>query len=112
MGTKRRLAVSYSRFSSLLQARGDSEDRQVRMFRQFCERHNLTPSGEVFADRGRSGFKDEHRKKGHLGRLVALAKEGRFEQGSVVVVEAWDRLGRLRPDKMTQLVAELVQTGV
>jgi DNA invertase Pin-like site-specific DNA recombinase len=28
------------------------------------------------------------------------------------VVEAWDRLGRLRPDKQTDLIAELLRTGV
>jgi DNA invertase Pin-like site-specific DNA recombinase len=108
----RRLAVSYSRFSCPLQAKGDSADRQDREFRAFCQVHNLTPSGEVFADRGRSGYHDEHRKKGRLGHLIAAAKDSRFEPGTVIVVEAWDRLGRLRPDKMTALVAELVQTGV
>jgi DNA invertase Pin-like site-specific DNA recombinase len=112
MSRQRRLAVSYSRFSDPKQAGGDSADRQERLFRQFCQLHNLTPSGEVYADPGRSGYHDEHRKKGRLGQLVAFAKEGRFEAGTVVVVEAWDRLGRLRPDRMTQLVAELVQTGV
>jgi DNA invertase Pin-like site-specific DNA recombinase len=112
MTTQRRLAVSYSRFSDPKQAKGDSEDRQERMFRTFCRRHNLTPSGEAFVDRGRSGYTDEHRKKGHLGRLVAVAKDRRFEPGTVIVVEAWDRLGRLRPDKMTELVAELVRLGL
>jgi DNA invertase Pin-like site-specific DNA recombinase len=110
--TRRRLAVSYSRFSSPLQAKGDSETRQAEMFRAFCARHNLTPLEEVFADRGRSGYKDEHRKKGRLGQLVAMAKDDRFEPGTVIVVEAWDRLGRLRPDKQTELVAELLRTGV
>jgi DNA invertase Pin-like site-specific DNA recombinase len=112
MSKHRRLAISYSRFSDLKQAKGDSEDRQDRLFRQFCERHNLTPLSEVFADRGRSGYTDEHRKKGRLGQLVGMARDERFEPGTVIVVEAWDRLGRLRPDKMTQLVAELVQTGL
>jgi DNA invertase Pin-like site-specific DNA recombinase len=112
MSKTRRLAVSYSRFSDLKQSKGDSEDRQERLFRQFCEIHNLTPLREAFTDRGRSGYKDEHRKKGRLGQLVAMAKDGRFEPGTVIVVEAWDRLGRLRPDKMTQLVSELVQTGI
>jgi DNA invertase Pin-like site-specific DNA recombinase len=82
------------------------------MFREFCTRHNLTPLTEIFADRGRSGYHDEHRKKGRLGQLVAMAKDGRFEAGTVIVVEAWDRLGRLRPDKMTALIAELVQCGL
>ena len=110
--TSRRLAVSYARWSSAEQSEGDSEGRQQKLFREFCERHNLTPLAEVFADRGRSGYKDEHRKKGKLGVLIRYAKDGRFEPGTVIVVEAWDRLGRLRPDKQTALVAELLQTGV
>ena len=100
----RRLGVSYSRFSDPKQAKGDSEDRQGDMYRAFCLRHNLTPVLEIFTDRGRSGYRDEHRKKGRLGQLVAMAKDGRFEVGTVIVVEAWDRLGRLRPDKQTELV--------
>jgi DNA invertase Pin-like site-specific DNA recombinase len=112
MGTSRRTAVSYSRFSDPKQAAGDSSDRQERLYRDFCQRHNLTPLPEVFADRGRSGYRDEHRTKGRLGQLVALAKDGRFEPGTVVVVEAWDRLGRLRPDRQTDLIAELLRTGV
>jgi DNA invertase Pin-like site-specific DNA recombinase len=109
---RRRIAISYSRFSDPKQAEGDSESRQEREFRGFCSAHNLTPLSEVYADRGRSGFKDEHRKRGRLGQLVQAAKNGQFERGTVIVVEAWDRLGRLRPDKQTDLIAELLRTGV
>jgi DNA invertase Pin-like site-specific DNA recombinase len=112
MSGQRRLAISYSRFSDPKQAKGDSENRQDQMFRNFCARHDLTPLAEVFADRGRSGYKDEHRKKGRLGQLIAMAKDDRFEPGTVIVVEAWDRLGRLRPDRQTDLIAELLRTGV
>jgi DNA invertase Pin-like site-specific DNA recombinase len=112
MSRPRRIGISYARFSDPKQGKGDSEDRQDRDYRDFCQRHNLTPLTEVFLDRGRSGYKDEHRKKGRLGVLIQYAKEGRFEPGSVIVIEAWDRLGRLRPDKQTALVAELLQTGV
>src|SRR5262249_31662518 len=112
MSRPRRLAISYSRFSDPSQARGDSESRQEEMFRDFCQRHNLTPVQEVFVDRGRSGYHDEHRKKGRLGQLIAMAKDNRFESGTVIVVEAWDRLGRLRPDRQTDLLAELLRTGV
>ncbi len=112
MPSPRRLAVSYSRFSDPKQAGGDSTERQDREYRTFCERHNLTPGKEVFADRGRSGYKDEHRTKGRLGQLLAAAKDGRFDPGTVVVIEAWDRLGRLRPDRQTELVSELLRTGV
>jgi DNA invertase Pin-like site-specific DNA recombinase len=108
----RRLGVSYSRFSNLGQAGGDSTARQDRDYRRFCERHNLTPGKEVYADRGLSGYKDEHRKRGRLGVLIEAAKNKGFDPGTVIVIEAWDRLGRLRPDRQTELVAELLRTGV
>jgi DNA invertase Pin-like site-specific DNA recombinase len=106
------IAVSYSRFSDPHQAKGDSEARQARDFAAFCDRHKLTPSPKVFVDRGRSGYHDEHRKKGRLGVLIAAAKKGDFEPGTVIVVEAWDRLGRLRPDRQVNLLQELLETGV
>ena len=108
----RRIGISYRRFSDPKQGKGNSEDRQERDFRNFCRRHNLTPLTEEYTDRGRSGYHDAHRKKGRLGHLIVAAKDGRFEPGSVIVVEAWDRLGRLRPDKQTDLIAELLRTGV
>jgi DNA invertase Pin-like site-specific DNA recombinase len=82
------------------------------MFREFCTRFNLTPSGEAYIDRGKSGYNGSHRRKGQLGDLIDAAKQGKFEKGTIIVVEAWDRLGRLRPDRQTALVAELLQTGV
>jgi DNA invertase Pin-like site-specific DNA recombinase len=108
----KRIGVSYARFSDPKQAKGDSEDRQAEMFRDFCERHELTPHHKAYLDPGRSGYDDTHRKKGDLGRLLAAAKAGAFEAGTVIVVEAWDRLGRLRPDRQTELIAELLRTGV
>lgn len=110
----RRIAVSYRRLSDpYKQAKenSDSDRRQERDFRNFCKRHNLTPLSKVYADQC-SGYHDMHRKKGHLGDLIAEAKAGRFEPGTIIVVEAWDRLGRLRPDKQTDLIAELLRTGV
>jgi DNA invertase Pin-like site-specific DNA recombinase len=112
MSAKHLDGVSYSRFSNPSQAAGDSEDRQARDFRRFCKRHHLNPQSEVYVDRGLSGYKDEHRKKGELGVLIIHAKEGQFKPGTVIVVEAWDHLGRLRPDKQTELIAELLRTGV
>src|SRR5262245_45930457 len=105
MSATRRPGLSYTRYSdSHRQGKGDSQERQDEMFRGFCERHQLIPLKDVYADRGRSGYKDEHRKKGRLGQLIALAKSGGLEPGTVIVVEAWDRLGRLRPDRQTELV--------
>lgn len=112
MSNARRTAVSYTRFSTPNQAKGDSENRQEKEYKAFCERHNLAPGKEVFIDRGRSGYHGTHRTKGALGVLVQAASEGRFDPGTVIVVEAWDRLGRQRPDQQIQLISELLHTGV
>jgi DNA invertase Pin-like site-specific DNA recombinase len=108
----RRIAISYSRFSHPNQRDGDSLERQKQAFRSFCKAHNLTPLAKRYEDCGRSGYSDAHRKKGELGHLIEAAKAGEFEPGTVIVAEAWDRLGRLRPDKQTELIAELLRTGV
>src|SRR6516164_1748049 len=108
----RRLGVSYSRFSNPSQGEGDSETPQAEKFRQFCQSHNLTPVQGVYIDRGLSGYDGAHRRKGQLGVLIEHARGGRFEPGSVIVVEAWDRLGRLIPNKQIHLLEELLETGV
>ena len=43
----RRNDLSYTRFSDPKQSKGDSEDRQARDFRDFCQRHNLTPLADL-----------------------------------------------------------------
>jgi DNA invertase Pin-like site-specific DNA recombinase len=110
--TTRRCAVSYARFSDPKQRKGDSEGRQDRDFRTFCQAHNLTPAGEAYIDRAQSGFRGVHRKKGRLGALIEAAQGGAFEKGTVVVIEAWDRLGRMIPNKQVKLIEELLETGV
>src|SRR5262245_19407950 len=107
-----RFGLSYTRFSSAWQHKGDSQDRQDAAFPAFCRRHDLIPLKDIYADRGRSGYTDDHRKRGYLGQLIARAKAGGLEPGTVVVVEAWDRLGRLRPDRQIDLLRELLCTGV
>src|SRR6516164_1127378 len=80
--SRRRMGLSYKRYSDpYKQSKGDSEGRQDRDYRSFCRRHNLTPislDNDYYTDRGRSGFHDEHRKKGRLGQLVADAKNEMF----------------------------------
>jgi DNA invertase Pin-like site-specific DNA recombinase len=82
------------------------------MFREFCQAHNLTPSGEAFVDAGLSGYHAKHIKKGRLKALIEAAESKAFEPGTVIVVEAWDRLGRQEPPVQTALIERLVRTGV
>jgi DNA invertase Pin-like site-specific DNA recombinase len=105
--------VSYTRYSFKRQEKGDSEGRQDREFLEFCRTHGLNPVEKTdYADRGASGFKGEHIRRGRLKQLIEDAGAGKFRPGTVIVVEAWDRLGRLPPDEQTALVFELLKTGV
>src|SRR5689334_17922693 len=105
------LAISYARFSDPKQEDGDSEDRQLQMFLRFCEIHKLTPAAQNFMDRGRSGYHGKHRTKGQFKLLEEMAKRKEFPKGTVIVIEAWDRLGRMVPDKQTELVVGLLKAG-
>src|SRR5262245_38853611 len=105
------LGVSYRRISDPEQSAGDGEARQERDYLSFCSRHQLIAAGETYCDR-LSGYKGRHRTKGRLGRLIQAAKDGQFEPDAVIVIEAWDRLGRMRPDKQLNLLQELLATGV
>jgi DNA invertase Pin-like site-specific DNA recombinase len=104
-------ALSYTRYSDGKQHGNDSQGRQDEDFASFCQRWNLKPGSVVYADRARSGYHGEHVKKGKLGQLIDLAEAGGLAPRTVVVVEAWDRLGRLRPDKQVNLIQQLLQTG-
>lgn len=105
------LAISYDRFSDPKQAQGDSESRQQRAFASFCQRHHLKPAPARYIDRGLSGYRGKHL-KGDLGKLLKRAQDGAFPPGTVIVVEAWDRLGRLRPDEQIALISALLKTGL
>jgi DNA invertase Pin-like site-specific DNA recombinase len=111
--TKTRPGISYRRFSDPgKQAGGDSRSRQARDFARFCERHNLTPATFRLTDSGLSGFRGEHRRKGAMGRLEAMARAGEVPPDAVLVIEGWDRLSRERPDKTIAMLSDLLRAGL
>lgn len=86
---------SYIRFSSSEQAFGDSERRQFDAARAFAARRNL-PLDETtrLIDRASSGFHGVNRTEGMLGKFLVSVDAGEIPPGSILVVEAIDRLGR------------------
>src|SRR5262245_17171174 len=110
--SEQREAISYDRFSDPRQSQGDSAGRQSREFTDFCKRHKLRPAANHFTDYGRSGYDGTHRKKGNLGRFEQLVKEKVITAGKVLVIEAWDRLSRERPDHVVKFVSEVLGAGI
>lgn len=70
-----------------------------------------TLSSMRFEDLGVSGWSGDHLKNG-FGKLLAAIKSGHIEKGSVVLVEAIDRMGRLEPMDMIPLLSDILKNGV
>lgn len=80
-------AISYRRFSSWPQARGDSQRRQSSLTDQYCKQNGLTLIDTYF-DPGVSGFSGENLNDGSaLRALLDAAQAGEFQSGTRLIVE-------------------------
>lgn len=107
------MAVPYLRFSSAIQHYGDSHRRQQESVGRWLQ---LNPSYELssikYEDLGVSGWTGKHREKGALGELLEAVESGAIPAGSVVLVEAIDRLSRLPAMEALGLINLIVTHGV
>jgi DNA invertase Pin-like site-specific DNA recombinase len=103
---------SYIRFSTSEQRMGDSERRQEDQVRAWARRHGHVLDEEL-ADRGLSGYRGTHRRKGALGRFLKLVKTSDVPEGSVLVVAKVSRLSREGSmPTLKKVVFELLENGI
>lgn len=115
----KREAISFGRFSSKPQEKGHSLERQRAAYQRVCQRYadRCEPSARFgfghFFGAGESGFHGRHlRKGGSLRALLDLMAGGEVDPARCcLVVEAFDRLGRLEPDLAVGLLSEIVRSG-
>lgn len=108
-----RLAYSYIRFSTPDQKRGDSKRRQIEDCEEFCAAHKLVlEKSRQFYDEGKSAHTGKHRLDGALGKFLELAKGGRVPKGSVLIVEAFDRLSREDTVTAFTMFTSILDAGV
>ncbi len=108
------IAISYVRFSTPEQRKGDSLRRQTEATAQWCERNGVILDESLScADLGRSGFHGRHRdEKAALGKFLDLIKEGRVPRGSYLVIENLDRLSRESERTAMRLWLDILDAGV
>lgn len=92
--TKRAKAYSYLRFSTPEQSQGDSSRRQTKAAKDLAERLDLDLQALTFEDLGVSGYRGKNVVKGALGAFLEAVDNGTVPQGSFLLVEDLDRLGR------------------
>jgi DNA invertase Pin-like site-specific DNA recombinase len=104
---------SYLRFSDPKQAAGSSADRQADYAQRWASEHGLALDEALsLRDEGLSGYHQRHVTHGALGLFLRAIEDGMVDAGSVLVVEALDRLSRAEPiDALSQLT-QIINAGV
>lgn len=89
----------------------DSVTRQTNAIEAALKKHGLTLDAE-FHDWGKSAYKQRHIDKGGaLYELRRLAVSGKL-QGKCLVLENWDRYGRLQATDACPLLMDMLTNGV
>lgn len=105
-------AIPYVRFSSKKQEKGGSKERQNALVAAWLERNKeFSISSLVYEDLGRSGFSGEHLDHG-LGKILKAIEEGAIKSGDYILVEAVDRIGRLEPTDMLEIIQKIIKHKV
>ena len=107
------LAYSYSRVSSVGQVKGTGLKRQIEKAKDYCERNGLVLSDVSFSDEGKSASKGHNLKKdAQLTRFIDAVSKGKVKRGSVLIVEALDRITRLPIDDSVALFRSILKMGI
>lgn len=104
---------SYIRFSSKAQAGGDSLRRQTADTAKWAARHGHQLDEQLtFRDLGVSAYDRTNLRNGALGLFLRAAQEGKIERGSILAIEALDRLTRAEPLDAFRLLSDIVSCGI
>jgi DNA invertase Pin-like site-specific DNA recombinase len=105
--------ISYTRFSSPRQARGDSVRRQTALAEDWCVRHDHTLDMSLrLTDEGKSGWSGANMRTGALAALLQLANDKRIQPGTILLIEALDRLTRTDLTVAVPLLLQLLGAGL
>lgn len=104
---------SYLRFSDPRQSAGHSLERQAAYAARWAAEHSLQLDESLtLRDEGLSAYHQRHVKTGALGVFLAAVEGGQVPEGSVLVVEALDRLSRAEPIQAQAQLAQIINAGI
>ncbi len=112
-----KIAISYLRFSSMLQASGDSFRRQNASRDEWLKRNPEVTLEKELNDFGLSAFKAHHVSKGDLGDFLEFIKTPSFAQRVetdevFLLVESLDRLSREKIMSALNQLKAIVEAGI
>jgi len=111
--TSKPICISYIRFSTPEQLKGNSLKRQLQNSQEYAENHGLFLDERFnYKDLGLSAYHGEHKTKGALGSLLELVDKGKIPQGSVLLIESLDRLSRDRVREALSQFLQIIDKGI
>lgn len=105
--------ISYTRFSTLAQAKGQSLRRQEEKAETWAAARGLELDENLrLRDLGVSAWSGANVETGALAVLLKMAKDREIEPGTILVIEAMDRLTRQGLDDAIPLFIDLLKSGI
>jgi DNA invertase Pin-like site-specific DNA recombinase len=102
-------AYSYIRFSTPEQMKGTSLQRQLEASRKYAAERGFELD-ETMKDLGVSAYYGKQRRT--LDQFLNFVKEGRVKQGSMLIVESFDRLSRENVLDADELFKKIIRAGI
>ncbi|HBM9593766.1 TPA: recombinase family protein [Escherichia coli] len=108
-----RSVITYLRYSSTIQGveGADSTRRQNDLFKQWLKKNSDARIIASFSDEGLSGYKGKHL-TGQFGDMLTRIEAGEFPEGTILLVEAIDRIGRLEHLETEALMNRILGNGI
>jgi DNA invertase Pin-like site-specific DNA recombinase len=108
-----RAVITYLRYSSAIQGvdGADSTRRQNDLFKQWLKKNSDAQVVASFNDEGLSGYKGKHL-SGQFGDMLSRIESGEFPEGTILLVEAIDRIGRLEHLETEALMNRILGNGL
>lgn len=91
---------------------GDSYRRQLKATTEFAASHGWQLADTSYFDQGKSAFRGGNARDGKLGEFLQAIESGAVPRGSVLVIEALDRLSRQDPWDAMPVLGRIIKAGV
>lgn len=105
--------ISYTRFSTLAQSKGQSLRRQEEKAEQWAAKNGMVLDDRLrLRDLGVSAWSGANAETGALAGLLTALRKGKIAKGTILLIEAMDRLTRQGLDEAIPLFLELLKGGI
>ncbi|AWB67892.1 resolvase [Saccharobesus litoralis] len=105
--------ISYIRFSTIEQQKGQSLDRQLKYATEIAKKKGMKLEENLtIKDLGLSAYHKTNVTKGGLGLFLDAVKNGNIPPKSVLVIESLDRISRAAPVESQAIVTQIINAGI